>query len=389
MKKIAILGASYLQKPLILKAKEMGLETHVFAWKEGNVVEEISDYYYEISILDKENILTECLKIGIDGIISIASDIAMSTVNYVAAKMDLVGNSIEATYKSTDKYEMRKALKRGGIPCPYFEFFDEPNFIEKSKFNFPVIVKPTDRSGSRGVTKVESFKGVNLAIVKALNNSINGRVIVEEFIVGREFSIEMISYKGIHYEIAITDKVTTGAPFFVEIEHHQPAHLNDLQKSVINKCVKDSLNALGIEHGASHSEVLLTKDGDIRVVEIAARMGGELIGSHMVRLSTGYDFVKGVIQVALGEFTKLDYNKFKNDFSGVYYVLPKPGKIIAIENKIKYFKSVKFAIPLLDVKEEVPYVVDGANKRAGILVYQSTKGKILLEPLNVLQFKTE
>ena len=92
MKKLAIIGASYLQLPLILKAKDLGLETHVFAWAAGDVGEEAADHFYPISITEKDLILEECRKIGISGICSIASDLAVLTVNYVAENMGLTGN---------------------------------------------------------------------------------------------------------------------------------------------------------------------------------------------------------------------------------------------------------------------------------------------------------
>ena len=389
MKKIAILGASYLQRPLVEKANELGLETYVFAWKEGNVVEDISDYFYPISVLDKDAILKQCKTIGIDGITSIASDIAMPTVNYVASKLGLIGNSLSATLVSTDKFEMRKALVDGGIPCPKFKFFEKPTYMDDGDFTFPVIVKPTNSSGSRGVTKVQEPQMVNEAIAKSLENSINNRAIVEEFIVGREFSVEIISYKGNHYFLAITDKVTSGEPYFVEIEHHQPATISEEIKDRIIEVVKSALDVLQIKNGASHSEILLTDEGDLRIVEIACRMGGELIGSDMVKLSTGFDFVRAVIEVALGEFEPINYSKSANVYSGVYYVLPEPGTIKEIiDNSDKYDDIIK-AIPILKVGDKVDEIIDGAGKRAGIFVYKSKKGKQLFDPNTVIKFVTE
>jgi biotin carboxylase len=166
MKKIAILGASYLQVPLIKKANEMGLETHVFAWEEGAVGKELASSFYPISILDKESILMKCREIGIHGITTIATDIAMPSVNYVARELNLIGNSLEATLISTDKYEMRKALSSKNIPCPRFSFYEIDNFQNHEGLEFPLIVKPTDRSGSRGVTKVNSIDETNKAVLK-------------------------------------------------------------------------------------------------------------------------------------------------------------------------------------------------------------------------------
>ena len=384
--KLAILGASYLQRPLVEKANAMGIESHVFAWSEGNVVEDIATSYYPISILEKEAILAKCNDIGIDGITSIGSDIAMPTVSYVANALGLVGNSLKATLISTNKFEMRKALFEANIPCPRFCLFETAEYEDQIDLQFPVIVKPTDRSGSRGVTKVGSADEVNAAISKALDNSLGNQAIVEEFIVGREFSVEMISFDGIHYPLIVTDKVTTGAPHFVEIEHHQPADIPRNINDKIFAVVKDSLDALHIHSGASHSEVLLTSNGDIRVVEIAGRMGGELIGSDMVELSTGYDFVKGVIEVALGSFETVEYKDFKNGYSGVYYVTPTPGTIAEIKDHSSSFEYVVKAMPIFRVGDTISDVLDGAGKRAGVFVYSHPNRRIFFDPDKVLTF---
>ena len=148
MKKLAIIGASYLQEPLIQKAKQMGIETHVFAWEAGDVGEKSADYFYPISIVEKDAILDKCREIGIAGICSIASDLAAITVNYVASAMGLTGNSLEATRKSTNKHEMRLAFERRGDPSPRSYLVEDCDGLEKLELAFPVIVKPTDRSGS-------------------------------------------------------------------------------------------------------------------------------------------------------------------------------------------------------------------------------------------------
>lgn len=228
---------------------------------------------------------------------------------------------------------------------------------------------------------------MNDAINKALSESIQGRAIVEEFIEGREFSVEMISFRGEHQFITITDKETTGAPFFVEIAHHQPANISSEIKAKIIKTVMVALDALGIENGASHSEVFLTKDNEIRIVEIAGRMGGELIGSHMVPLSTGYDFLKAVIQVALGEAPDPVSPTQEPMHSGVYYVLPKAGTIKEVKNYSKRYSKVKEAISILNEGDEISPIIDGAGKRAGIIVYQNPSGRLQLNPESVLEYR--
>ena len=118
MKKLAIIGASHFQVPLINKAKEMGLETHVFAWKCGDEGEKIADYFYPISITECEEIYQQCKKIGIDGICTIGTDLGTIPVSYVANRMGLVGNSEECVKKATNKHLMRKCFEENGDPSP-------------------------------------------------------------------------------------------------------------------------------------------------------------------------------------------------------------------------------------------------------------------------------
>lgn len=390
MKKLAILGASYLQRPLIQKAKDMNIETHVFAWEQGAIAKDIADKFYPISILDKEDILAECINIGIDGITTIGTDIAMPSVNYVADKMNLIGNPIESIIISTDKFEMRKALSQYGIPCPKFMFYEKPNFVNTEGLTFPLIIKPTDRSGARGVTKVNSEHEVNEAIIKALDVSINKRVIVEEFIDSdREFSVECISYNGQHYPLVVTDKVTTREPFFVEIAHHQPACISDKVRNDIFDLTKDVLTALNIKNGASHTEMYLMNNGELRVIESAGRMGGDFIGSHMVELSTGFDFLRATIDISLGSFDYCNYISSPiNPYSGVYYIIPKPGKIISLKDNSCNFKDIIYSEFLMNLGDQISEVIDGSDKRAAIIVYSSELRNPIKDPNEVLKIET-
>ena len=301
MKKIAIIGANDFQNPLILKAKSLGYETHVFAWQDGSIGEKTADYFYPISIVEKDEILKKCKEIGIDAIATIASDLATLTVNYVAEKLGLPGNSLECTKKSTNKYEMRKAFKEAGVATPGFEIVSSPEDIEKlSDMEYPLIVKPTDRSGSRAITKIYKKEELEEAISKAIENSFEKKAIVEEYIEGNEFSAEGITYNGEHKFLTITRKATTGAPHFIETGHIEPAGLSkDMEEKIYNELTK-ALTALQITNSATHSEFKITPNGDVRIIEIGARMGGDCIGSDLVQISTGYDFVKMVIDVAMG-----------------------------------------------------------------------------------------
>lgn len=369
--KLAIIGASYLQLPLVVKAKQMGLYTICFAWAEGAVCKQVCDKFYPISIVEKEKILEICKKEKIDGICTIASDVAAPTVAYVAQKLDLVGNSYDTAIKANNKGLMRDALNNDKISCPKYAYVH--NIEELNQYNWikehitthqPLIVKPSDRSGSLGVMKVQSFPELQEAIYKALDYSFCHEAIVEEFVEGREISVEFISYKGKHYPLQITDKVTTGAPHFVELEHHQPADFSQEMYEKIYSLTKLALTALGITNGASHSEYRITEDGKIYVIEIGARMGGDFIGSHLVQLSTGYDFLRGVIEVALGEFQKPILSK--NRYSGVYFLCKETAylKPIILQRNMPFIVSAEIIEPQLRM-------VTCSSDRSGYLIYQS------------------
>ncbi len=364
MKKLAIIGASYLQQPLVEKCKDMGVYSICFAWEDGAVCKDLCDKFYPISTIDKDAILKVCKDEKIDGITTIASDVATLTVSYVAEKMGLVGNPVVYSLTATNKYLMRQCFMEHNVPSPKFCLTGGqiPDIIKT--FCFPVIVKPTDRSGSRGVEKVLKPEELQQAIDRACHESFQQKAVIEEFVEGREISVESISFKGKHNILQITDKVTTEAPFFVELEHHQPSSLPEDIKNKVKAIVLNALDALHIQYGASHSELKITKDGDIKVIEIGARMGGDFIGSHLVQLSTGYDFLKGVVDVALGEFE--EPKLAENNYSGVYFLCEESKGILPIIQNAKNYPEIVRS----EVTDSVLRKVEQSADRSGYLIYQ-------------------
>lgn len=360
--KLAIIGASYLQWPLVETAKKMGIETHCFAWEDGAVCKEICDIFYPISVLDKEAILEICQKENIDGITTIATDIAMPTISYVAEKMNLISNSSQTTLWATNKALMRERFNLENVKSPRFLVASDKEDIITRTLNYPVIVKPVDRSGSRGINKVYSSENLSEAVGLAIEESLSNKAIIEEFIDGEEVSVESISWRGEHYILTITDKVTTGEPHFVELEHHQPtAKPKEVIKS-IKELTLNALNSLGIEYGAGHTEIKIDNNGNVFIIEVGARMGGDFIGSHLVQLSTGYNFLKGVIEVALNKFTlpKME----QSAYSGVFFLSKESERILPFLHKKNVF----------DIKKEVTNKslkrLNNSNDRSGYLIYR-------------------
>ena len=363
-KNLAIIGASYLQLPLIRKAKEMGYTTHVFAWAAGDVGEAEADRFYPISIVEKDEILKKCREIGIRGICSIASDLAVVTVNHVANALGLPGNSPESTLRSTNKHQMRLAFARGGDPSVRSVQVDASSDLSALELSFPAIVKPTDRSGSRGIHLIRTPEELAPAVADAVSQSLEKKALVEEFAEGREYSVEYISYRGHHHFLAVTEKRTTGAPHFIETGHLEPAPISAETEARVRAVVEHALDSLLIQNGASHSEIKIDDRGGIRLIEIGARMGGDCIGSHLVPLAAGYDFLKMVIQVACGEAPDLSRAEARSPAESVF---------LFTREDFRAFEELRAAHPekILEVvdlhPERVGHTTDSSN-RAGCYI---------------------
>lgn len=361
-RKIAIIGASYLQLPLVEKAKDMNLEIHCFAWDDGAVCKPLVDYFYPVSVLDKEDILIHCRDLKINGIVSIASDIVVPTIAYIASELNLVGNTEYSALISTNKHEMRKTLN--SQYCPQFT----NNFKDALKLDFPIIVKPTNRSGSKGVVKINDPKELDYYFKKATEYSLDGSVIFESFFEGKEYSVESISFNGEHKILAITEKETTGSPQFVETGHHQPAHLSEISIANIENVVQEALSNLNITVGASHTELLINSSGEIRIIEVGARMGGDFIGSHLVELSTGFDYLKAVIDIAMGDYDP-NNNTFaeKKHHAGIHFAYN-----LESYNLIKGYSENQNIIERKLSNDEPSKTVIESAQRSGYMIYQST-----------------
>ncbi|MBC7523186.1 MAG: ATP-grasp domain-containing protein [Flavobacterium sp.] len=369
-KKIAILGASYLQLPLVLKAKENNLEVHCFAWDDEKAVcKKFADYFYDISVVETEKILEKSREIGINGIATIATDVCIPTMAKIAKNLNLNGNSTECANLTTNKGLMRSCFHENKIPSPKFKVINSDNEIEMDNLKFPVIVKPTDRSGSLGVTKIENPATLKNAIEASINFSLSKSCIVEEFITGAEVSVETISYKGQHKIITVTDKTITKEPYFVELAHHQPSQHTDSIIERIHEIAVQILNATKVENGASHIELKITNDGNIYAIEIGSRMGGDFIGSDLVELSTGFDYLQAVIDVALNRY-KNDVQLKLNKFSGVYFLSKNTEKLLPYFDDYKKFN---FDIIKKEIQNKELIKVKSSNDRSGFLIYQANK----------------
>ena len=373
--KIAIIGASNLQLPLIRKIKEMGFEAHAFAWKANAPGEFEADSFYPISITEKERIFDVCNTLGVSAVCTIASDLAAITVNYVAGRLGLVCNSLESTKLSTNKHMMRQAFEKHGDPSPRSFIISDLNDLDGISINPPYIVKPLDRSGSRGITLVNDPKDLEMAIEVAKKHGFIKKALVEEFVQGDEYSIECVSWNGNHTLLTATKKYTTNAPHFVETAHFEPGITDHDLLDKIQQIVFHALDSLQIKYGASHTEIKISKEKDIIIIEIGGRMGGDFIGSHLVRLSTGIDYLKSVVDCALGQAP--DLTPLPHYIAaGVRYIISRNDKealnrILSTNNKllVEYEDIPLPTIEITDSSLRNGYFIIASDDPAEIMVH--------------------
>ena len=306
MRKLMILGASILQFPAIEKAKEMGLDVVVVDKSKDAVGFSIGNIEKVfISTIDIPAVVQAAKEYHIDGVMTLASDIPMRTVAAVAKECGLVGIDMDTAIKATNKAEMREALAAGNVPIPAFHRVRTEDAYREAIacFEEKCIVKPADNSGSRGVyliNNVRDEKQVAEAYAHSKQFSRSGEIVVEEYMEGPEVSVETMSVDGVCHVVQITDKLTTGAPYFVEMGHNQPSMLSEEVKADIRRVAIAANRAIGIQNGPSHTEIKVTKQG-AKIVELGARLGGDCITTHLVPLSTGVSMVELCIRIAMGE----------------------------------------------------------------------------------------
>lgn len=372
MKRLMIVGASVLQLPAILKAKEMGLYVGVADFNPKAVGIQYADEFYNASTMDEDAVLKAAEEFRPDGIMTLATDMPMRGVSRVSDKLHLHSISYETSYKATDKYEMIKAFKAYGVPSPWF--FDVDSIEElkalDGKVSYPCIIKPTDNAGSHGVAKVQSFEELLANYEYSHSCSRHGKVIVEEFLDGPEVSVEVMVVDGEVHILQVTDKITTGAPHFVEMGHTQPSRLPAETQQQICDVAEAACKSLGLSKGPAHVEMKVTSRGPV-MIELGARMGGDNITTHLVPLSTGIDMVAATIRVALGE--NPDITPTLNCGSAIRYFKAPLGPIKSIEGveeaeKVPGVKQITFTKTV----GEVSTPIECSNDRIGFVIAQSS-----------------
>lgn len=324
MKKLAIIGGGVMASYFGEACHRLGYEGHYFSMLDGKVEDGKVDVFHDINIFEKERITRICKNLGIDGVVA-TTELSIPITAYVAENLGLFGISYDVAQVITDKYRNRECIK--GLPellSPKYMKAMSVDEIEKSGIPYPIILKPVNLGGKRGVTVVDRASDLPQAFNYAKGSFREGTpsvVIVEQFIEGgMECSVESLTYKGKHNIIQITKKDSSGAPHCVELGHHQPAPISDAMWEKVVRSVSLGLTAIGVTNGPCHTEIKIV-DNHVYLIEFNARPGGDHIWCPLVELSTGFDLIAAVVQAAMGDLKPIDVKSFKHHFSGLYYVV--------------------------------------------------------------------
>jgi len=331
---VLIFGVGELQRSIILRAKEMGLFVVGIDPCEDAYCKDEVDAFEIVGGQDYEGTCAIVEKYGIKAIVTAATDKPLVMMARVAARYGFPFYSVETAEWSTDKFQMKQRFINGGVPCARGRLIHTAE--EAKDLCFPIICKPRDNSGSRGVKFCRTIEELQGCIDEALQFSHLDSVLVEEFIEGREFSIESLHYRGESHVIQFTEKKTTEFPYNVELGHIQPADLTEEQREAIRGIIDKIGQALRFENCPSHTE-LKVNDRGIFVIETSPRLGGDYITSVLTPLSTGINIEDQLLHISLGE--DIDITPTKVQYSGVRFFAFKEGAEIKSEPDMDFVKN--------------------------------------------------
>ena len=337
-KKILILGGALLQTYVIKRAKELNYEVHVLDMNPKSIGFKYADKSAPINIIDQEACLKYAKANNIDGVLTAATDFGVLSASYIAKEMGLNGIKYDVAKIIKNKYEVRKKLfeKQADDLDQFYEIkqINELSNIS-SKIKFPVMVKPCDGSGSKAANRVDKIEDLEEAVRLAIESSISKKALIETFINGYEYGVESFVYNNKINVLAIMQKDMTDPPYYAELGHTIPSGLSNQMENKIKDSVIKAINALEINFGSVNMDLLVTDDGKVCIVDIGARMGGNLIGSHIIPLSKGIDYMGNMIKAALNEDVNFD-QKINMSVSTRLLAL-KPGIVNKLPNFSKYY----------------------------------------------------
>ena len=305
-KKLMLLGGLRYLLPVIEAAHKLGIYVITCDYLPDNIAHKYSDEYHNVSIIDKDAVLTLARKLEIDGIMSFAVDPGVVTAAYVQEKMGLPGNPYESVCILQNKDRFRNFLTQHGFNVPKAKGFSSiaEALAEAYWYPWPVIVKPTDSAGSKGVTKVEHLEDLEPALKVAFEHSLSGRVIVEEFIEKQGcssdtdcFSIDgelkFVSFSAQRFDESAPNPYTPSA-------YSWPSTFTKEQEEYLTSEIQRLLTLLGMRTSIYNIETRVGTNGKPYIMEVSPRGGGNRL-AEMIRFATGVDLITNAVRAAVGE----------------------------------------------------------------------------------------
>ena len=312
MKKILLLGGSAQQIIAIETAKKLGYYTVLCDFLPDNPGQYVADKFYLISTTDKEAVLEIARKELIDGILAYASDPAAPTAAYVAEKLNLPGSPYESVEILCNKDKFRKFLSENNFCTPtakgYENISESMSDLENNYFKYPVIVKPVDSSGSKGVSRIDSYSEADRKIKEAMSFSRGKRIIIEEFVekYGYQIAGDGLSVDGkLVFRYFANDHfnpkcVNPFVPISASFPYNMPTEVQDK----IHNEIQRLLNLLHMKTTTYNFDMRIDKDYNVYLMEVAPRDGGNYI-PDVIRYATGVDLVECSVKAAMGEKIEL------------------------------------------------------------------------------------
>jgi len=305
MKKVLLLGGSHFQVPSVKAARDMGYHVITCDYLPDNPGHKFAHEYHNVSTTDKDAVLRLSESLKIDGIVCYASDPAATTAAYVAEKMGLPGNPYESVEILAYKDKFRDFLTKNGFRVPRAKGY--PSYEEAREdaesFVFPVMVKPVDSSGSKGVSKISSPEDLKPAIDYALGFSRSKRIIMEEFVekYGYQIAGDGFSWNGnLVFRCFANEHFNSEGNPFVPIGESWPYNLPKRVHDKVHSEIQRLLTLLKMKHCAYNFDIRVDRDENPILMEIGPRNGGNMI-PQVTRYATGVDMVEYTIKAAMGE----------------------------------------------------------------------------------------
>ncbi len=350
-KRVMILGAGEGQLPFINICKQRGYYVIVVSISGAYPGFKLADKSYYVDTRDKERILQIATEENIDAILTDQTDVSVPTVAYVSEKMGLRGIGYDTALKFTNKYLMRKAAKEAGISVPKFELVNSlQQAIDVSKeIGFPLMIKPVDSSGSRGVVKINSEKELKQKYRISENYSTDNSVLLEQFIDGREYLVDGFAMGGKYINLDLGIKEYFDVPnIFVSkmCMFSSSVRIKDSVGCKVLCANKKLVEGMKLDFGITHAEYLYNeKEDKVYLVEIAARGGGVFLSSDITPSATGVNTNNVLIDyVVEGKTIDVDSLRLSSKVSAwVCFAFPK--------GNIKYISGVRETLDINGVSK--------------------------------------